>query len=135
MDGARTAAAGPREQLEAFEALLRDEHEALLEADYDRLARLTRKKTDLLAALNAELGGPDGAAAESYLQGLAESPELRQRLLRAREANRVNGRLIAGAMHYVEDALAALRGESADAYDAHGRAGPGCSGQVPLGRA
>ncbi len=119
-----------REQLDMLNSLLKDEQQALIEADYERLPELTQAKIALLQEISAmqtqeSSGETPGTTA----------PELRKLLFQAHEINRANGHLIGGALHYVQDALGVLRGHSAVTYDSRGHTGASCNKRVPLGHA
>ncbi len=125
-----TFSPGRREQLDVLNSLLKDEQQALLEADYDRLPELTQAKITLLQEISAMQAQESSGETPG-----TTTPELRESLLQAREINRANGHLIGGALHYVQDALGVLRGHSAVTYDSRGHTGASCNGRVPLGRA
>lgn len=121
-----------REQLEVLNGLLKDERQALLEADYDRLPELTQAKIALLKELKISVAQAQESSGETL--GTA-APKLHELLVQAHEINRANGHLIGGALHYVQDALGVLRGPVAVTYDARGYTGASCNERVPLGRA
>ncbi len=111
-------------KLEALLDILRQEQEALLERDFERIYALALVKNEHLAELGA-LGdaragvlrgeglSPDPVGMKTLLAGASALQEPWRRVQElaeeARRANRVNGTLISVQMRFVEGALALLQ--------------------------
>lgn len=104
----------PDARLDALEAALHAERQALLGHDVDALVRANQDK---LGALHALESAPPGNASQERVAALAE-------------LNRANGALLARRRREVGWALRHLgRSETSPAYDARGRIGHSATGR------
>lgn len=121
------------ERIEALELILEAERRALLDADYVSLGELVQRKQALLEQMHPQLNQL------RHMQSAApDDPRwlrIQSRIERNRRINLQNGRLIAQAERHVRDALAVLRGEVPEAYDARGKRGGTAAIRRPLGQA
>lgn len=114
-DGVGIAAETPRgtgsarraipELLSSLEAVLRTEHQVLLERDPGALTTLARQKMALLASIEHSSGSLEPAAARAWLE---EDHATVAALARCRGLNRINGTLLALRRAEVEHGLGAL---------------------------
>lgn len=115
-------------RIEALLQILRQEQEALLARDFDRVYAFAQAKNEHLAELgslseargvNLRLKGlsPDSAGMNTLVAGIEGLREPWQRLLtvaqEARQANFLNGHLIRAQMRFTNGALAVLQQTSA----------------------
>ena len=93
------------ELLSSLEAVLRTEHQVLLERDAGALTTLARQKMALLATLEHSSGNIEPAAARAWLE---EDHATIAALARCRGLNHINGTLLALRREQVSDGLGAL---------------------------